>query len=125
MHQLSLISNQKIVVLFNHKGGTGKTSIATHLCFLAAERGIRTMALSLDDQADIIRWGTRGQSIVPGRLYECTDTLSALYSPGRLPAGIDEDLVVVDMSAWSGNAKLTGRTCGWSRCSIASPSRTR
>ena len=31
---------QKIVVFFNHRGGTGKTSLATHLCFLAEARGI-------------------------------------------------------------------------------------
>lgn len=93
---------QKIVVFFNHRGGTGKTSLATHLCFLAEARGISTMALSLDDQADIIRWVTRGQSVTPGRLYECGNSLSALYSPGRMPPDVEEDLVVVDMSAWSG-----------------------
>lgn len=98
---------QKIVVFFNHRGGTGKTSLATHLCFLAEARGISTMALSLDDQADIIRWVTRGQSVTPGRLYECGNSLSALYSPGRMPPDVEEDLVVVDMSAWSGNVGLT------------------
>lgn len=60
----------KTVIFFNHKGGTGKTSLAAHLCFLAAERGISTMALSLDDQADIIRWVTGGQAVQVGRLYE-------------------------------------------------------
>ena len=96
----------KTVIFFNHKGGTGKTSLAAHLCFLAAERGISTMALSLDDQADIIRWVTGGQTIQVGRLYEIDDYLSALYSPGRVPSGITEDLIVIDMSAWAGNASL-------------------
>jgi chromosome partitioning protein len=42
----------KIVTVSIHKGGTGKTTIAAHLAFLAAERGARTLLVDLDAQGN-------------------------------------------------------------------------
>jgi chromosome partitioning protein len=40
----------KIVTVAIHKGGTGKTTMAVNLAFLAAERGARTLMVDLDPQ---------------------------------------------------------------------------
>jgi chromosome partitioning protein len=41
-----------IVTVANHKGGVGKTTLAAHLCFRAAERG-RVLAVDLDAQGNL------------------------------------------------------------------------
>jgi chromosome partitioning protein len=40
----------KIVTIAIHKGGTGKTTVATHLAFLAAERGLNTLIVDTEAQ---------------------------------------------------------------------------
>jgi chromosome partitioning protein len=40
----------KIVTVAIHKGGTGKTTMAVNLAFLAAERGAKTLMVDLDPQ---------------------------------------------------------------------------
>lgn len=42
----------KIITVSIHKGGTGKTTIAAHLAFLAAERGAKTLLIDLDPQGN-------------------------------------------------------------------------
>lgn len=42
-----------IVVVANHKGGVGKTSLAAHLLFRAAEHGVRSLAIDFDAQGNL------------------------------------------------------------------------
>jgi len=42
-----------IIVVANHKGGVGKTAIAAHLIFRAAELGLRVLGVDLDAQANL------------------------------------------------------------------------
>lgn len=46
-------SNAMIITVANHKGGVGKTTLAAHLVFRAAERGARVLAIDLDGQANL------------------------------------------------------------------------
>lgn len=56
MHQLS-------VTLSNLKGGTGKTSIASHLAGMASFAGYRTLAVDLDPQGNLIEdFGATGDN---------------------------------------------------------------
>jgi len=42
-----------IVTVANHKGGVGKTALAAHLAFRAAERGNRVLAVDFDAQGNL------------------------------------------------------------------------
>lgn len=42
-----------IVTVANHKGGVGKTSLAAHLAFRAAERGNKVLVVDLDAQGNL------------------------------------------------------------------------
>lgn len=43
----------KTLTFFNNKGGVGKTSLVYHLAWMFAERGVDTLALDLDPQANL------------------------------------------------------------------------
>lgn len=43
----------KTVAFFNNKGGVGKTSLVYHLAWMFADRGISTLAIDLDPQANL------------------------------------------------------------------------
>lgn len=43
----------KTVVFFNNKGGVGKTSLVYHLTWMFADRGIKTLTVDLDPQANL------------------------------------------------------------------------
>jgi len=43
----------KTIAFFNNKGGVGKTSLVYHLAWMYADRGIRTLAVDLDPQANL------------------------------------------------------------------------
>lgn len=55
----------KVLSIVSQKGGTGKTSLATHL-FVEAERNGHTTALiDLDPQASAAKWGDDRESDTP------------------------------------------------------------
>ena len=58
----------KIVTVSIHKGGTGKTTIAAHLAFLAAERGAKTLLVDLDAQ------GNASDTVTQRRLDPISDS---------------------------------------------------
>jgi chromosome partitioning protein len=43
----------KTLILFNNKGGVGKTTLAYHLSHMLARIGYRTLAVDLDPQANL------------------------------------------------------------------------
>jgi cellulose biosynthesis protein BcsQ len=43
----------KTIAFFNNKGGVGKTSLVYHLAWMFADRGISTLAVDLDPQANL------------------------------------------------------------------------
>lgn len=43
----------KTIAFFNNKGGVGKTSLVYHLAWMFADRGIKTLAVDFDPQANL------------------------------------------------------------------------
>jgi len=43
----------KSIAFFNNKGGVGKTSLVYHLAWMFADKGIKTLAVDLDPQANL------------------------------------------------------------------------
>jgi cellulose biosynthesis protein BcsQ len=88
----------KTVAVYNNKGGVGKTTIAVHLALHAEASRIKTMAVGMDRQGDLMRWISGGdQNIREGELHEHSAQLKALYSPDVFPRGLQQnDLVIVD-----------------------------
>ena len=88
----------KTIALYNNKGGVGKTTLSAHLALAAEARGIRTLAVGLDRQGDLMRWLSAGdRTIRDGDVYDRSTSLSVLYSPDVFPEGLRGlDLVVVD-----------------------------
>jgi cellulose biosynthesis protein BcsQ len=61
----------KTVAFYNNKGGVGKTTFAVHFALHAAQnRGLRTVAVGLDRQGDMMRWLSGGEAeIGDGSVY--------------------------------------------------------
>ena len=49
----------RTIALLTQKGGTGKTTLAASLAVAAAIAGERVIALDLDPQGSLTRWGER------------------------------------------------------------------
>lgn len=88
----------KTVAVYNNKGGVGKTTIAVHLALHAEAARLKTLAVGMDRQGDLMRWLSGGdQNIREGELFEHSKSLKVLYSPDVFPRGIQQnDLVIVD-----------------------------
>lgn len=89
------------VVFYNNKGGVGKTTLAVHCALRAADYwGMRTIAIGLDRQGDVLRWISGGEvSVGDGTVYQHSDKLTAIYSPNQQPNfRLNADLVVMDSS---------------------------
>ncbi len=52
----------RTIAFLTQKGGTGKTTLASSLAVAAADAGERVIALDLDPQASLVRWGARRQA---------------------------------------------------------------
>ena len=52
----------RTVAFLTRKGGAGKTTLAASLAVAAAEAGERVIALDLDPQASLLRWGKRREA---------------------------------------------------------------
>ena len=60
----------RVVLVANLKGGTGKTTVSTHLAARLANEGHVTALLDLDPQHSALRWLAR----VPSRLFPTTSS---------------------------------------------------
>ena len=91
----------KTVAFYNNKGGVGKTTFAVHFALHAAQyRGLRTVAVGLDRQGDMMRWLSGGEmGIGDGSVFSHSANLAAIYSPNQMPNfRMQADLAVVDTS---------------------------
>ena len=85
-----------IVTVANHKGGVGKTSLAAHLAFRAAERGNKVLAVDFDAQGNLT--GTladRGKALK-------ADGAERLFSADGVPVpmpGVDPNIAVLPATA--------------------------
>ena len=52
----------RTIAFLTQKGGTGKTTLAASLAVAAAGAGERVIALDLDPQASLVRWGKRREN---------------------------------------------------------------
>lgn len=88
----------KIVIVTNNKGGVGKTTVAVHLLWASAERGIKSMLLDMDEEqgGNAVRWCMAHQirKPDPDRLYQSVWGGDCMYLPSKIPDGYQ--LYVVD-----------------------------
>lgn len=70
-------------VVFNQKGGVGKTTIVCNLAAIAASRGLRTLVIDLDTQGNATQYLMGGSPIQPDRSVAdfFDSTLSFSISP--------------------------------------------
>jgi MinD superfamily P-loop ATPase len=93
--------NMKSVVFYNNKGGVGKTTFAVHCALRAAlHHRLRTVAIGLDRQGDILRWISGGEVWVgDGTVHQHSPNLTVIYSPNQQPnLRLNADLAVMDSS---------------------------
>lgn len=93
-----------LIAIHNHKGGTGKSTIAAHLAFRAEQLGIKTLAATIDRQGDLLRWFTRGEALLEvDSPIQYGDHVTALYSPDEFPTRLAAGfpLTIVDTSPHS------------------------
>ena len=59
----------RTIAFLTQKGGAGKTTLAASLAVAAAAAGERVIALDLDPQASLARWGKRREAVnVPSKV---------------------------------------------------------
>jgi len=72
-------------VVFNQKGGVGKTTIVCNLAAIAASRGLRTLVIDLDTQGNATQYLTGSAAIRPDRtiadFFEATLSFSLTPPP--------------------------------------------
>ena len=74
-----------ITVVFNQKGGVGKSTITVNLAAIAARRGLRTLVVDLDPQANTTRYllGEAAESAEPTLAEFFDQTLNFKLNPRR------------------------------------------
>ena len=82
-----------VIAVINRKGGSGKTTLATHLAGCLANRGLRVMLADADRQQSAAAWSRRRATRAPTCAPVVSRTID-LKSLLRPPAGISH--VVID-----------------------------
>lgn len=75
-------------VVFNQKGGVGKSSITTNLAAISAARGLRTLVIDLDPQCNSTHY-LLGENAVHTQT-DIRDLFEQMLSIQLKPAGVDE-----------------------------------
>lgn len=84
------------IALINKKGGVGRTTVAGHLALHASERGIKTIAVSLEDGDALSYWLNGGKELPIEQLVWISDHLGIIHSPHEIPECLDATLVIYD-----------------------------
>ncbi len=71
----------KTIAFFNNKGGVGKTSLVYHLAWMFADRGISTLAVDLDPQANLTAMFLDEERLVD--LWPDSEHLETIYGAIR------------------------------------------
>lgn len=91
------------VALVSQKGGSGKTTLAVHLCVEAAGRGAKALLIDLDPQASAAAWGDwrgdRGPDVATEHPARLEAALKAAAAQGY-------DVVILDTAPHADQAAL-------------------
>ena len=83
----------KTIAVLSRKGGTGKTTIAIHMCVAAEQAGHTTALIDLDPQASAVRWSDNRDAetpaVVSAHSSRLPETLHLAKESGATLAVID------------------------------------
>lgn len=96
------------VGLANDKGGCGKTTLATHLCWWAEMNQIPTLGITTDHQGNLITRLLDDPRLQAERTYQFGKYVELLYSPHYIPQGEDHDKQLVVWDFPPGNYHYQG-----------------
>lgn len=83
----------KVIAILSQKGGSGKTTISTHLAVAAEQRGYQTALFDLDPQASAASWSDRREAETPVVVSAQAARLSSLLKSAKAQAA---DIVIID-----------------------------
>lgn len=113
----------KTLVIANQKGGVGKTATVVHLAFDAQERGLRTVVIDLDTQANATF--TLRSAAAPGQASRFFTSSPALPEPGSFTliaadaALADQEKIQLSQAAAHFRASIVAlRSQGYDLCLI-------
>jgi chromosome partitioning protein len=115
----------KTIAFFNNKGGVGKTSLAYHIAFLFAGKGVKAVAADLDPQANLTTmflderriedlWPDEPHSkTILGAIQPILDGVGDIGEPHLEMCGDNLGLIVGDLGLSNFEDKLSD---AWPRC---------
>jgi chromosome partitioning protein len=93
----------KIVVLLSQKGGTGKSTIATHLAVCAARHGKAVALFDIDPQASAVKWSDRRAAEGPPVVRAGAAQLPHLVQQARQQGA---DIILIDTAGHADASSL-------------------
>ena len=96
-------TSMKIVVLLSQKGGTGKSTIATHLAVCAARHGKAVALFDIDPQASAAKWSDRRAAEVPPVVRAGAAQLPHLVQQARKQGA---DIILIDTAGHADASSL-------------------
>lgn len=93
----------KTVVLLSQKGGTGKSTIATHLAVCAERDGKKVALFDLDPQASSYKWSQRRKEEQPTVVSATAAALANLLAQAKQQGA---DLILVDTAGHADASSL-------------------